>query len=51
MSSVLYKIFDGSVTALANSFISMEAVNLEEIERIKQILKKKEKELRSKNND
>jgi predicted transcriptional regulator len=51
MSSVLSKIFDGSVTALANSFISMEAVNLEEIERIKQILKKKEKELRSKNND
>lgn len=51
MSSVLTKVFDGSVTALANSLLSMDDLSLEEIKKIKKLINKKEKDLRSKRNE
>ena len=45
ISSILSKVFDGSVTALASSLMSMENLSLEEIQNIKKVLNKKEKEL------
>jgi predicted transcriptional regulator len=45
MSSLLSRVFDGSVIALASSLMSLENVSLEEIQSIKKLLSKKEKEL------
>ena len=42
------RMFQGSVPALANYLIDSENLNLKEIEEIKQLLDKKENELRSK---
>ena len=46
MSSILARIFDGSVPALANSLLDLEDVKLDEIRRIKKLLEEKERELR-----
>lgn len=46
MASLLSRIFDGSIPALANSLLSLDSLNLEEIEQIKSLLKQKEDELR-----
>jgi len=51
ISSILSRAFDGSVTALASSLMSMDNVNLEEIKKIKALLNKKEKELKGDNHD
>jgi predicted transcriptional regulator len=51
MSSVLSRVFGGSVTAFASSLMSLENVSLEEIQHIKDVLKKKEKELQGKRNE
>jgi predicted transcriptional regulator len=48
MSSLLGRAFGGSVTAFATSLMSLENVNMEEIKRIKQLLNKKERELKMK---
>jgi predicted transcriptional regulator len=45
MSSLLARVFDGSVTDLANSLLSLENVSLDEIQNIKKLLHQKEKEL------
>ena len=46
MSSLLARIFDGSVPALANSLLALDGVKLEEIRRIKKLIEQKEQELR-----
>jgi predicted transcriptional regulator len=46
MSSLVSRVFDGSVPALANSLLSLEGVTLEEVREIKALLDNKEKELR-----
>jgi BlaI family penicillinase repressor len=46
MSSLLARIFDGSVPALANSLLALDDVKLEEVRRIKELIEQKEKELR-----
>jgi predicted transcriptional regulator len=51
MSSLLYKVFDGSIAALANSLMSLENVDLKELEKIKALLSKKEKELQGDKNE
>ena len=51
ISSILSKIFYGSVSALASSLMSMENVNLDEIKRIKTLINKKEKELEKDNHE
>ena len=48
MSSVLSRIFDGSAPALANYLINTEKLTLDEIQKIKSLLKEKENKLRSK---
>lgn len=47
MSSMVSRIFDGSIPALANYLISLENLDLDEIQQIKKLLNQKEKELRS----
>ena len=47
MSSMVSRIFDGSIPALANYLISLEHLDLNEIQQIKELLNQKEKELRS----
>ena len=49
MSSLLARIFDGSVPALANSLLALDDVKLEEVRRIKELIEQKEKELRGEN--
>jgi predicted transcriptional regulator len=51
MSSLLTRVFEGSVTAFASSLMSLEDVSLEEIQDIKNVLIKKEKELQVKRNE
>jgi predicted transcriptional regulator len=46
MSSLLARIFDGSVPALTNSLLALDDVKLEEIRRIKELIEQKEQELR-----
>lgn len=46
MSSLVTRIFDGSVPALANYLINSHGLNLKEIETIKELLDKKEQELK-----
>ena len=48
MSSVLSRIFDGSAPALANYLIHAENLTLDEIQKIKDLLKEKENKLRRK---
>jgi len=50
MSIMLSRLFNGSVTALASSLLSMENVSMEEIEDLKKMINEKEKKLRSNNN-
>ena len=51
LSLLLSRVFDDSVPALASHLINSANLSLKELEMIKEILKKKEKELRSKNHD
>ena len=51
MSTMLSRMFDGSVTALASSLLSMESVTMEEIEDLKKMIDEKEKKLRNLNNE
>jgi predicted transcriptional regulator len=46
MSSLISRMFGGSIPALANSLLSLEDLSLEEIDRIKALLDRKEQELR-----
>jgi len=46
MSSVLSRVFGGSVTALTSSLMSLDNLDLEEINKMKALLNKKEKELK-----
>ncbi|MBN2030407.1 BlaI/MecI/CopY family transcriptional regulator [bacterium] len=48
MSSVLSRIFDGSTPALANYLIHADNLTLDEIQKIKDLLKEKENKLRRK---
>lgn len=50
MSTMLTRMFNGSITALASSLLSMDDVTIEEIENLKQMINEKEKKLRSNNN-
>lgn len=47
MSSLLSRVFKGSLPALANSLLSLDGMSLEEVDRIKRLLDRKERELRS----
>lgn len=51
MSSMLSRMFGGSITALASSLMSLENVSLKEIQSIKELLNKKEKELQGNKNE
>ena len=46
MSSLVSRMFGGSIPALANSLLSLEDLSPEEIERIKALIDEKERELR-----
>jgi predicted transcriptional regulator len=46
MASLLARVFDGSVPALANSLLELDDVKLDEIRRIKELIEQKEQELR-----
>ncbi|UCG52313.1 MAG: BlaI/MecI/CopY family transcriptional regulator [Candidatus Latescibacterota bacterium] len=46
MSSLISRVFGGSIPALANSLLSLDDVSMKEIQRIKELLDKKEKELK-----
>jgi len=46
MSSLVSRVFDGSIPALANSLLSLDGVTLEEVREIKELLDHKERELR-----
>ena len=48
MSSVVKQLFSGSIPALANSLLSMDGVGLDEIRKLKALIKEKEKELKEK---
>jgi predicted transcriptional regulator len=48
MSSVVKQLFSGSIPALANSLLSMDGINLDEIRKLKALIKEKEKELEAK---
>ena len=45
MSSLVYRIFDGDIPALASSMLSLEGVTLDEVREIKGLLDRKEREL------
>jgi predicted transcriptional regulator len=46
MSSMVSRIFGGSIPAVASYLLSLESLDLDELERIKKLLKEKERELR-----
>ena len=46
MSSLVSRVFGGSIPALANSLLSLEDLSLEEIEKIKTLIDKRAQELR-----
>jgi BlaI family penicillinase repressor len=46
MSSIVSRIFGGSKPALASSLLSLDGLELEELEQIKEILARREKELK-----
>jgi len=48
MSSVVKQLFSGSIPALANSLLSMDGVGLDELRKLKALIKEKEKELEGK---
>jgi predicted transcriptional regulator len=51
MSNMLSRMFNGSITALASSLLSMENVTMQEIEYLKKLISEKEKKLRGKKNE
>jgi predicted transcriptional regulator len=46
MASLVSRVFGGSISALANSLLSMDDLSLEQIESIKALIDEKERELR-----
>jgi predicted transcriptional regulator len=46
MTSLLSRAFDGSIPALANSLLSLDDLSLSELDKIKQLLDRREKELK-----
>lgn len=46
MSSLVSRVFGGSVPALANSLVSLDDVGLDELAEIRRILKRRERELK-----
>jgi len=46
MSSLVSRVFKGSIPALANSLLSLDDVSLEEVREIKKLLAQKERELK-----
>jgi BlaI family penicillinase repressor len=46
MSALVSRIFDGDISALASSLLSLEGVTLDEVQEIKELLGRKERELR-----
>ena len=46
MASLVSRVFSGSISALANSLLSMDDLSLEQIEAIKALIDEKERELR-----
>ncbi|UCF05590.1 MAG: BlaI/MecI/CopY family transcriptional regulator [bacterium] len=44
--SIVSRIFDGSIPAVANSLLSLDDLTIDEIEEIKRIVSKKERELK-----
>lgn len=51
VTTMVSRIFNGSVPALANYLIDSENLSLEEIDEIKNLINKKEKQLLRRNND
>jgi BlaI family transcriptional regulator, penicillinase repressor len=51
MSQLVSRMFSGSIPAVANYLIKSDELSLKEIEKIKELLEKKEAELRSNKND
>lgn len=47
MSSLISRVFGGSKPALASSLLTLDDLSLEEIEKIKELIERKERELRS----
>ncbi|MBN2072164.1 MAG: BlaI/MecI/CopY family transcriptional regulator [Candidatus Krumholzibacteriota bacterium] len=48
LSSIVSRIFGGSIPAFANSLLSLDSVDLDEIKKIKRLIDRREKELREK---
>ncbi len=46
VKSLLGRVFDGSISAVASSLFELDSLGLEEIEEIKRLLRKRERELR-----
>jgi BlaI family penicillinase repressor len=46
MRSIVSRIFDGSIPAVANSLLSLDDLTIDEIEEIKRIVKEKEREMK-----
>jgi len=46
MSSLVSRVFKGSIPALTNSLLSLDDVDLEEVQEMKRLLEEKEKELK-----
>jgi predicted transcriptional regulator len=46
MHSIVSRIFKGSKSALASSLLSLDDIEIEELEQIRDILRKREKELK-----
>jgi len=51
MSNMISKMFNGSITALASSLLSMENVTIQEIEYLKKLIDEKEKKLRNQSHE
>ena len=51
MASLVSRVFGGSIPALANSLLSLDELDLEQIDEIKQLLDEREQELRGGDDD
>jgi len=51
MATLVSRVFGGSIPALANSLLSLDALDLDQIEEIKKLLDDREQELRGGDND
>jgi len=51
MATMVSRVFGGSIPALANSLLSLDDLNLDQIEEIKKLLDSREQELRGEDDD